>query len=344
MKRIYIFLTTILLINILYGQGILEQKMKVYEDSVNIKNYGMVGLFKNAKGIEKFAIGKSSINEKMTENQVFNIGSLTKTFTAVLILQEVEKGNLKLTDSLSTFFPKELCYNKNVDLNITIEQLLRHRSGLGEIVVDSLLNIASSNPHFEYNYTFLLNKIPKPTSKANATYKYCNTNYILLGYILEVLNDMPYSAILNERIFKTCKMTDSYAYYSRNIKNVAHPILDGIDLSNGTFFKYYQSYAFSAGGISSNTDDLFSFFNALYNFKLISKDSFEKMITFSSEGYGMGMQEFIFNKKQYIGHGGDNLSFKVRNFYNPKTKDILILMANQYEDKYIMKVAKKILN
>lgn len=344
MKRIYIFLATLLLINKLFSQGILEEKMKIYEDSLNSKNYGMTGLFENSKGIEKFAIGKSSINEKMTENKVFNIGSLTKTFTAVLILQEVEKGNLKLTDSLITFFPKELCSNKNVNLNITLEELLRHRSGLGEVLVDSLLNKASSNPYFSYNYSFLFNNIPKPTSEQNTEFKYSNTNYILLGYILEVLNDKPYGEILRERIFEPYKMTNSYSYYSRNIKNVTHPMLKGNDLSEGTFFKYYQSYAFSAGGISSNTDDLLIFFNALYNFKLISKDSFKKMTTFGKEGFGMGMQEFIFNKKQYIGHGGDNLSFKIRNFYNPETKDILILMANQYGDKYIMKIAKKILN
>ncbi len=344
MKRICIFFATLLIINKLFGQGILKEKMKIYEDSLNIKNYGMTGLFQNSKGIEKFAMGKSSLNEEMTENKVFNIGSLTKTFTAVLILQEVEKGNLKLSDSLIAFFPKKLCSNKNVNLKITIEELLRHRSGLGEVLVDSLVNTASSNPYFSYNYNFLFNNIPKPTSKPNTEFKYSNTNYILLGYILEVLNDMPYSAILQERIFEPCKMTNSYAYYSKNINNVAHPILDGKDLSDKTFFKYYHSYAFSAGGISSNTDDIFSFFKALYNFKLISKNSFEKMTTFGKEGYGMGMQEFIFNKKQYIGHGGDNLSFKIRNFYNPETKDILILMANQYGDKYTMKIAKKILN
>lgn len=344
MKRIYIFLTTLFLINTVFCQGVLKAKMKIYEDSINSKNYGMTGLFVNTKGTEKFAMGKSSINEKMTENKVFNIGSLTKTFTAVLILQEVEKGNLQLTDSLVTFFPKELCSNKNVNLDITIEELLRHRSGLGEVLIDSIVNKASSNPYFSYNYSFLFNNIPKPTSKQNTEFKYCNTNYILLGYILEVLNDKPYGEIVRERIFEPYTMSNSYSYYSRNIKNVAHPILKGNDLSESTFFKYYQNYAFSAGGISSNTDDLLRFFSALYNFKLISKDSFEKMTTFGKEGYGMGMQEFIFNKKKYIGHGGDNLSFKIRNFYNPKTKDIIILMANQYADKYTMKIAKSVLN
>ena len=279
----------------------------------------------------------------MNENQVFNIGSLTKTFTAVLIMQEVEKGNIQLNDSLNIYFPKEFCENDNVDLGITIEQLLRHRSGLGEVVNDSLFNKAFGNPYFDYNYSFLFNKIPKPTSEPNSKYQYSNTNYILLGYILEVVNDKPYAEILKERIFAPLKMKNSYAYYSKNIKNVAHPILFGEDLSESGFFKYYQSYLFSAGAISSNTNDLYNFFKALYNYKLVSRESFEKMISFGKEGYGMGLQKQVVDGKVYLGHGGDNISFKIRNFYDAKTKNLLILISNQYKDKYIMKVANQIL-
>lgn len=317
--------------------------MKIYEDSISNAQYGMVGLYKIKNGVEKYAIGKSSLSKKMNADEVFNIGSLTKTFTSILILQEVEKGYIKLNDSLKTYFPQELCQNKNVDLNITIEQLLRHRSGLGEVLVDSVFNKAFQNPYFEYNYAFLFNKIPKPVSKLDTEYKYCNTNYILLGYILEVVNDKPYSEILKERIFEPCKMKNSYAYYSKKIKNVAHPMLKGEDLSEVGFFKYYQNFAFSAGGISSNTDDLYSFFTNFYNYKLISKKSFEKMTEFGSEGYGLGLEKYTINNNIYFGHGGDNISFKIRNFYNLKTKNLLILISNQYQDKYVMKVAKKIL-
>jgi CubicO group peptidase (beta-lactamase class C family) len=326
-----------------FSQKALEKEMTVYEDSISAKNYGMVGLYKTKRGVQKFSIGKSSPIQKMNNDNVFNIGSLTKTFTAILILQEIENKNLTLQDSLISFFPRELCSNLNVDLSITIEQLLRHTSGLGEVITETFFNQAFSNPYHEYNYSFLFNKIPASTSKANLKYEYCNTNYLLLGYVLEVLNDKPYSELLKERIFEPTKMKNSYAYYSKNIKNVAHPIWNGEDLSGEGYFKYYQNYSFSAGGISSNTDDLNKFFSALYGNKLISKTSFESMITFGTEGYGIGLETFNINKQIYFGHGGDNLHFKIRNFYNPKSKELLILIANQFNDKYIMKVARKIL-
>ena len=338
-----LFLLFTLVTSSVFSQKILKEKMMIFEDSISAKNYGMVGLYKTKSKIEKYAIGKSSLTEKMTENKVFNIGSLTKTFTAILVMQDIEKGNLNLQDSLSTFFPKQLCTNENVNLDITIEQLLSHRSGLKEIIVDSLFNQAYQNPFFDYNYSFLFNKIPESNIKAGEKYQYSNTNYILLGYILELVNDKPYSELLRERIFEPCKMVNSYAYYSKNIANVAHPIYQGEDLSEIGFFKYYQNYAFSAGAISSNTDDLFRFFTAFYNSKLTSKASLKQMMTFGKEGYGLGLEQFKVNNEMYIGHGGDNLSFKIRNFYNPKNKNLLILISNQYKDEYVMKVAKEIL-
>lgn len=343
MKKHLLFSFIIFFSNIYFGQNILEKTMNKYSDSLKSKNYGMVGFYKTNNKIQRFAVGYSAPSEKMTEDKVFNIGSLTKTFTAVLILQEEEKGNLKLRDSLKTFFPQEFCQNKNVDLNITIEQLLRHRSGLGELIIDSLGNNAFGNPYFEYNYAFLFNKIPKPVSKPDTEYKYCNTNYILLGYILEILNDKPYSEILKERIFEPCSMKNSYAYYSKTIKNIAHPIYNNEDLSDIGFFQFYKNFSFSAGGISSNSDDLYKFFTALYEYKLISKKSFSKMSNFGKEKYGLGLEKYTINNKTYFGHPGDNISFATRNYYNPQTKDLLILMSNQYKDRYIGKVVKDIL-
>ncbi len=343
MKLRLIFILTLYIINNLCAQDALMNAMDKYRDTLISQNYGMVGLYKHGDTIEKYAIGKAGDSIKMTNDKVFNIGSFTKTFTAVLILQEVEKGNISLDDSVYHFFPKELVYNKNVNLDITIEQLLRHRSGLGEIVIDTIVNEAFYNPYHEYNNTLLYNKIPEPISEPGTEYRYCNTNYILLGYILEVLNDLPYAELLRNRIFKPCNMVNSYPYYSKSIENIAHPMSHGRDLLPYSFFPYYRNYAFSAGCISSSLDDLYNFFQCLFIKKsLIDQESLDKMLDFM-DNYGLGMMKFNFNGITYYGHGGDDIGFRVRDYYNPENGDILILMSNQFADPYVLKVRELLL-
>lgn len=356
MKFTLSILLTTVAVNFVFGQSppkksvkSLVEIMKPYADTLAAKKYGVVALHKLNGKTEKYAIGLASPDEKMTTDKVFNIGSLTKTFTAVLVLQEIEKGKLKLQDSLAAFFPAKTCYNENVDLSITIEDLLHHRSGLGEVFGVSVFEDKLEYPYSAYNYSFLFNKIPEATGKRNTSYEYRNTNYILLGYILEIINDLPYEELLRRRIFNPCKMKNSYAYFSRSIKNIAHAIFNGEDATDSLSFNYFRNCSFSAGGISSTPEDLEKFFDHLYlNNTLISRKSFERMIEFKDD-YGLGIERMVVMKEDnktitYYGHGGDNVSFKVRNYYNPLTKELIIVMANHYRDPYTDEIAGELLS
>ena len=320
-----------------------QEILNVYSDSIQLKKYGIVNLTKHQNKIHKSQIGWSSKTEKMTSDKIFNIGSLTKMFTSILILQEIENGKLKLNDTIGAFFTE----NKNVDTKITIEQLLRHRSGLGEIVVDSILNNSFGDYEYIYNHTFLYNDIPNKQFNRGEKYLYTNTNYQLLGYILEIINDKPYSKIVEERIFEPCKMKNSYTYFSKTLKNIAHPMYNGEDLLEQLNYRFYYNLAFSAGCISSNLNDLELFFTSLYETSnLISKETFTKMIEFQ-DNYGLGIEKIkVSSNKEYylIGHSGDNISFKIRNLYNPKTKDLIITISNQMGEKYIGKINNRIIN
>lgn len=319
-----------------------QKMLNIYSDSLQSKKYGIVNLTKHKNKIYKSQIGWASETEKMTSDKIFNIGSLTKMFTSVLILQEIEKGKLKLNDTIGTFFSK----NRNVDSKITIEELLRHKSGLGEIVIDSILNNSFGDYEYKYNHSFLYNLIPKKQFSKGEKYLYTNTNYQLLGYILEMINDKPYSKIVEERIFEPCKMKNSYTYFSKTIKNIAHPMFNGEDLLEQLNYRFYYNLAYSAGSISSNLNDLELFFTSLYESdKLISRETFNKMTEFQ-DNYGLGIEKNKVNSKNeyyLIGHSGDNISFKIRNWYNPKTKDLIITISNQMGEKYIGKINSKII-
>ena len=344
--RLALLYLTLLSLSSYAQKSEIENITSKYEDSVTQKKYGIIALMKNDGQTTKSAIGLASSDSKMTTDKVFNIGSLTKMFTAVLIFQEIEKGVIKLNDSIGIFFPENL----NVNPNITIDELLRHRSGLGEIITDKTMNKAAINYFDEFNTSNLYVKIPEPQYAKNEKFEYTNTNYILLGYILEIITDIPYSELLEKRIFEPSQMTNSYAYFSKNLPNTAHPMYNGQDLNKFINFKFYKDFCFSAGAIASTISDLERFFSTLYETNtLINREMFNKMTDFDSVNhYGLGIRKYLKTSDEnqdytLIGHSGDNLSFSVRNYYNPETKDLVIVISNHFVVPEIDEISEELI-
>lgn len=319
--------------------NIVQEVLNSHKDSVDRLQYGITVLLKYKSKVFQGSIGIASPGEKFTNNHLFNIGSLTKTFTAVLIFQEVEKGTLKLSDSLGKFFP----VNKNVDPSITIEDLLKHQSGLGELAVDTVFNRVFADAEHPYNFSNLYWEIPSPVTKKKQHSQYCNTNYILLGYILEKVTDQSYHDLLRKRIFIPCKMANSYPYASKNIPMLSHPMFKGNDLFRYLHYRFYSNYSFAAGSVVSNCADLLLFFEGLYEQKkLVSDSSLTAMTTFD-ETFGMGLFQIIFREKEFWGHGGDNLSYSVRNYYDPKDGTLLIIAGNEINFRFRKEITEDIM-
>ena len=141
----------------------LQKIIHTIKDTTDNKRAGVqVSILRNGE-LTTFCSGYSYDTVKITKDHIFNIASTTKLITATLIMQEVEKGTLSLTDSLGKFFPKEWITNEHVDLTITVYNLLTHTSGLGRLV-NSVKdqNEALLNPFYKYNrdfnYNFILKK------------------------------------------------------------------------------------------------------------------------------------------------------------------------------------------
>lgn len=315
-----------------------QQTINAYEDSVLAKNYGITALVKKDGETHQGFIGMAAPEDTFSENHLYNIGSLTKTFTAVLVLQEIEKGNLSLTDTVGAFFPP----NENVDPSISIEELLRHRSGLGELAVDSLMNPAFQNPYHAMNHAFLYNKIPKPTGN-RGEYDYTSTNYDLLGDILEMVNDQPYHKILQERILEPTEMHHTRLFVSKHNENLAHPIFNRQDLIEQFHHRFYSHCGGASGGIFSTNSDLLKFFEQLFEEKtLINEQSLKQMTTFN-ERYGFGLKRWEINGKAFWGHRGDNISYAVQSFYNPTTGNVMLMGANTFTPEYFRPIGANLL-
>ncbi|RZJ63357.1 MAG: class A beta-lactamase-related serine hydrolase [Flavobacterium sp.] len=325
MKRFFIFL--LLLVEFgLHAQS--DAKFKKIDSlltylTANHKFMGSVALRENDKVVFAKAYGflDSATRKKADDNTKYKIGSITKTFTAVMIIQLVEENKLKFEDKLSKFFPKIPNSDK-----ITIEMLLRHRTGIHEFLADSVITANITRKHTRKE---IVNRIAgyTPDFEPDSKFEYSNSNYSLLGYIIEDVTKKPYAQNLEARITKKLKLSNTY-------------LPDHIDVSKNEAFSFTfagsdwkqmdewtNTLAFSAGALASTPTDVTAFMKALLDGKLISAASLEKMKTIK-EGYGMGLITLPFGEKRLYGHTGGIENFRSAVGYNPEEKLGVALFVN----------------
>ena len=286
---------------------------KKYNSILKEQNKGIAILVKKNNKIESTSLG----NFNLSENSVFNIGSATKTFTAILIMQELEKGNLRLTDSIGSY----LTPIQNVDGDLLIKELLSHESGLDEVIGRNILDIFYAKNDSIYSES-LLNHIEKSEAETKGKFDYCNTNYLLLGKILEKITDQSYFDLLRERIFIPLQMNNTYPYVHKNLPNLARPYHDNTDVTEYLDYRFFANIANSAGSIASTLIDMEKFYSSLFETEiLLRKETVKMMMESGNEAYGLGVFKNEINNQVYYGHGGNNS-------YNPITKDMYLMFSN----------------
>ncbi|MCC6287970.1 MAG: serine hydrolase [Chitinophagaceae bacterium] len=289
------------------------------------------------------------------ENSGFSLASVSKIFTSTAILQLKEKGNLKLDDLVTKYFP-DFPYSE-----ITIRHLLTHTSGLPEIEI--FRQQVKENPNRVFtNKDFLptLKKINQPLSfKPNDKYQYTNANYILLALLVEKISGLTFQEYLQKNIFSPAKMTSTY--FQKDITQMEnknrvvdydYPFLFSAEPENVDSVKKYKvrmlnlSGFVGNGNIISTTGDMLKFDQALYTSKLITQASLTEAFTpnklnngqltqtvFGGEKASYGLGWFIASdssKGKIVGHTGGvpgALSILVRNIDKKQT---VILFDNTF--------------
>lgn len=317
----FTILVFLFLQSISFGQeNRLESIRQKYDPLLKEQHKGVALLIKKENAIASKSLG----NFNLDENSVFNIGSATKTFTAILFLQEMEKGNLQLTDSIGTYL-KPI---KNVNPSLTLQQLLTHESGLNEIIGKNLNEIFYAKKDSLY-IDNLLNHVGENDPKMIGKFDYCNTNYFLLGRIIEKITDQSYFDLLRERIIEPLAMKNTYPYVHRNLPNLATPYDNGKDVTVYLDYKYFANIAYAAGSIASTLSDMEIFYTSLFETeKLLKKETVKRMMETGNEVYGLGLFKEDYKGTQYFNHGGNNIGYAFRNAYNPKTKNLFLLFTN----------------
>ena len=324
---IKIILTTALLLTfgqIGFSQNLDKTKLDNYFNTLeqNNKFMGSVAVSKNGEIIYTKSIGLADVENrvKATENSKYRIGSISKSFTTVLILKAVEQKKLDLDQTIDKWFPTI----KNAK-KITVKHLLSHRSGIHNFTDDKDYLTWNTQPQTEKEMIAIISKGGSdfnPDSKA----EYSNSNFVLLTYILEKTFTKSYSDLLQEFIVKPIGLTNTYVFgkiYPNNNECKSYKFLGTWKLEPETDF----TVPLGAGAITSTPSDLTRFADALFSGKLLKNESLEIMKTIK-DGYGLGLFQIPFYKSIGYGHTGKIDGFSSVYSYFPDDKIWFGLISN----------------
>lgn len=281
-----------------------------------------------------FGIADLELNVANNPATVYRLGSITKQFTAIAILQLVEKGQLSLQDSIQKFiidFPAK-------GHPITVEHLLTHTSGIKEF-----LTMDHSDPFVlrrEFSpkeiIDFFMNEPLEFTP--GTQYSYSNSGYIILGYIIENITGEPYAKYIGENLLLPSGMKNTY--YT-DYRAVIPSRAKGYQVWNESYINsefISMSIPYAAGGLLSTVEDLFLWHNAIHNNQLIKKDLLEmaftpyKLTNGNNTPYGYGW--FVNNEiagEKTIEHSGRISGFNTTQIYIPE-EDIFVVVLMNIED------------
>ncbi|HEV7684837.1 MAG TPA: serine hydrolase [Pyrinomonadaceae bacterium] len=310
---------------------------------------GAVLVADNGKVVYKKGLGLANMewNVPNETDTKFRLGSITKQFTATLILQLVEQGRIKLDGKVSDYLPD---YRQDTGGRMTIHHLLSHTSGLPNYtalpgffanisrnpfkVDDFVKQYASGDLEFE------------PGSKFN----YSNSGYFLLGDIIEKVTRKPYEQVLKEKIFDPLGMKNSgYDHYGTILPKRAEGY---VKTPNGYQNAAYldMSIPYAAGSLYSTVEDLFLWDQALYGEQILSTASKELMFKPNLEnyGYGFGIRKTSLGPNKIavpvIEHNGGINGFNTIIVRLIGEKRLIVLLDNTSQGRYLDGIALAITN
>ncbi|MAB50101.1 MAG: serine hydrolase [Flavobacteriaceae bacterium] len=329
--KTFSLLLLLILFQFSYSQG-LEKKIDSLITTVFKDNEGPGSVFlvaKDGKAFYRKAFGKSNIelNVNMTPLNIFQIGSMTKQFTAIAIMMLEEQGKLNVTDSISKYVPDYPNGNK-----ITIHHLLTHTSGIKDFTkIKSIMSIAKKDLTPKELVNFFKNE---PVDfQPGEKFEYNNSGYVVLGYIIELVSGQTYEDFIEKNIFEKLGMNNSrYASDREIVKNRAYGYHNKGELTNKMYVSLSIPYA--SGSLMSSVDDMLKWQNAIKKNGLVSQSTTEKVFrkyTLNNGepftyGYGWHLKDIEGIPTRE--HGGSIFGFKSMAVYVPDLDIYVVGFSN----------------
>jgi CubicO group peptidase (beta-lactamase class C family) len=339
-KSLSLFLISLLVLTSCFGQSKQDKKLSKTLDELIPKRLTeispgcVVMVVKHDKIIYRktFGLANTELNISMQPDMLFRIGSMTKQYTAIAILQLVERGKIALQDSIQQYikdFPSK-------GYTITIENLLTNTSGIKDYLSEISNPSKQKETYTPKDGVDYIKDAPL-NFKPGSNYRYSNSNFYLLGYIIEMVTGEPYEKYLQENVLGKAELKNTFYINPKiNIPNMpqGYSKFDG-KIEKATLQPIDIMY--SAGGLISNVNDIYKWHQALFNYQLVKKETLERATTpfkfpdgtFSEYGYGWFIKSLDGSKT--IEHSGSTDGFQSDEIYLPNENVFVVSLFNCYE-------------
>lgn len=332
MKKRYLFIGLFLISIAAFGQQ--EQYDKIMETAFPAEGPGATAIVvKGGEVLYHKAFGQANVElgVPMQTDHVFRIGSITKQFTSMAVLKLAEDGKLSVEDEITKFLPDYPTQGHT----ITVHHLLNHTSG-----IKSYTGLEKWTPQVHRQDFTPLEMIDffkdEPMDFApGEEFRYNNSGYFILGYIIEKASGMTYEEYIETQFFAPLGMTQSYYGHPEEVtpKRVAgySPGEEG-GLQNGGYISMSQPYA--AGSLLSTVGDLAKWYAAVKDGKVVSPASLKQALSPTvlnngeTEGYGYGLGLVYLEGSKGYGHGGGIHGFLTASTYLTEEDVFVAVFSN----------------
>ena len=312
----------------------IDQLLSKYNEYGQFNGSALVS--ENGKVIFKKGYGFANMEWDIPNqpNTKFRLGSISKQFTALLIVKLAEEGKLKLDVPITTYLPD---YPKATGDKITIHHLLTHTSGIPNYTsAPNFFKDKSRDPFTPEEFVKTFSSLPLEFTPGEK-FQYSNSGYFLLGYIIEKVSGKSYEQYLQETILTPLKMVNSgYDHADIILKNRAAGYeKKGKQIINAFYLD--MSIPYAAGSLYSTVEDLYLWDQALYTTKLLSEKSMESLFKPYIKagngfyGYGWFLEEEPNGDKaklKVVEHGGGINGFNTVISRIPADKNLVVLLNN----------------
>lgn len=306
------------------AQEINTEKLNSFLDRVTQENraMGSVVITRAGKTIYSRSFGNLGVApDKMQKADKYRIGSNTKLFTATLIHQLAEKGELELQETLDQYFPDIPNAGK-----ITLAHLLNHTSGLGDFLMKGDTLLWGMEPLTEQE---ILEEIRAQGVKfePGTDMKYSNSGYFLLTKILERTYGKKYPQIVSGQLLGPLNMTHTLSGVAEDATILLPYRLNAQNQWEKTDELYLPNFT-GLGEIAATPGDLAIFLNALFGGRLVSEESLKKMMPQKGRRYGMGIMQSPFHSHVLYGHSGATLGTQSLALYDRENHLAVVACIN----------------